>query len=444
VKREPNRPLPEIFVETEDNVRFRKEIPQSTPYYNETPDKKELMGREREDSGFTETSETSSRYEDLSHLSARTSLEDTTTLWDRVTSPILDLKSQLQGKARQSFVEERPKIKIKNVLNVDTLVTGGLMVVLVSSILCSVFIGFNPQAPLNGKMKSIQFGSERRNLALKRENRLIDYDIKDSEGNILGGKRAAIQFAFDLRQATEAEDFLKKVAPSVKELPVQVAKAEVSEPEPLPKDAKSNQQLSIADLSQKIEEISAVLQGSNELTEEEVDLLESELDLLKLRKKNLIVKKLKATKNGGKSSGKRQAKAKNKATPAPVVFEDLEVPEGELDSEFAEEVSAPAPVAQKKLPRQPKTKAENPLTKSAQEQNKQSKAKSKASSSAGSDYPDDPQFRSGGSLSDHPDDPQFRSGGSTDHPDDPQFRSGGQSGNPDDPKFRNKPDVIKK
>jgi len=357
VKRQLNRPLPEIFVETEDSVRFRKEIPHSTPYYNETPDKKEMMGKEKDDSGFTEMS---SRYEDMSHLSARSTLEDSTTLWDSFTSPIVDLKSKLQGKARQSFVEERPRLKIKNMLNVDTLVTGGLVLVMVSSILCSVFIGFNPKAQLNGKMKSIQFGSERRNLALKRENRLIDYDIMDSEGNILGGKRAAIQFAFDYRQAKEAEDFLKKVAPSVKDMPVKVAKADVSAPEPLEtrqeplqKDAKVNsnsQQLSISDLSQKIEEISTILQSESELNEEEVDLLETELDLLKIRKKNLVVKKLKANKSSGKSSAKKSAKktvVKNKPTPAPLVFEDLEVPDEPQDLEFAEKVIAPAP-SQKK------------------------------------------------------------------------------------------------
>merc|ERR1712083_719939 len=50
---------------------------------------------------------------------------------------------------------------------------------------------------LNGKMKSIKYGSEKRMASLKHQGRVLSRELRDETGVNLGGKRASLQFAFD-------------------------------------------------------------------------------------------------------------------------------------------------------------------------------------------------------------------------------------------------------
>lgn len=54
----------------------------------------------------------------------------------------------------------------------------------------------------NEKYKSIEFGVVKRSIELEEQGKLIK-DIVDEEGNVLGGKKAAIQFGHDLKMKHE-------------------------------------------------------------------------------------------------------------------------------------------------------------------------------------------------------------------------------------------------
>lgn len=57
------------------------------------------------------------------------------------------------------------------------------------------------QAVLNGKYASIEFGNRRRRAALEESGRLLPDNIVSEDGEALGGKKAAIQYAHDLKKA---------------------------------------------------------------------------------------------------------------------------------------------------------------------------------------------------------------------------------------------------
>jgi len=58
---------------------------------------------------------------------------------------------------------------------------------------------------LNEKYKSIEFGVVKRSIELEEKGKLIK-DIVDEEGNVLGGKKAAIQFGHDLKMKPEKQE----------------------------------------------------------------------------------------------------------------------------------------------------------------------------------------------------------------------------------------------
>jgi len=397
-----SRPLPEIFVEREDNnnLRFRQDIRQSTPYHNEKLDK--IIPTVKEDSGYQDWSASSSRYEDVSTTyasvaSSRNLSAEDSSLWESIASPVMELKKQF--KSRPTFVEERPKIKF----SVENLVKVVMFVVLFSSIGFSLFVGMLTETSINGKLKAVKYGTEKKILALKNESRIIDFDIKDEFGNVLGGKKAAIQFAYDMMQKANKDGARVK-----RDIPTQEAaskpaehdvrpqaqnkvEATVEDPVPLKAPKKGLDELSIYELTSRIEQLNNLLKDEDEGAEEEFETIDNEIKALRLRKRNLIKKLQKSEKAKAKEM---RLKAKEKLKEAGTATEPLK--------------EVPRKPMRKVKP--PTTKVNNPLTGDLMEP-KQSKPKNRKKKDnpvkeekkddpieddkvmEDEDYPDDPTFR---------------------------------------------------
>nr|ALS04529.1 hypothetical protein [Acartia pacifica] len=152
-------------------------------------------------------------------------------LWESLISPFTELKQQFRS--RPSFIDDRTKIK----LNIETLITCCLLTVVGSSIVFSVYMGTSLVRPQSGKYRSISYGLAKRIESLKEEGRLLD-NIQDEYGAQLGGKRAAIQFAYDKVVAIEGSPQLEAA-----------------------EDLPNIQDLSILELSRKIDELNSLLQN---------------------------------------------------------------------------------------------------------------------------------------------------------------------------------------
>jgi len=401
-----NRPpalkkLPEIFVENEENIRYRKERSPT----NKTPDLKSRV-EGRLDSGFgggwngTMSSTSSSSNSKLEEPSFKDhSYSDSSNLWDSFTSPVLNIKKKLSG--RSSFIDEPIQFQVEP----QNVVTGILVMVVLSSVCFSLFIGVNiNNVNGNGKLSSVKFGAERRILNLKINNQIIDYDIKDESGNILGGKRAAIQFAYDKK--ADALDTKTKSTLSTKnqgkraasdnsaEAP-KIKKVETIVSDPVPAaDAQNMNTLSIAELSKKIEELNFLIKGGAAGPEQELNSVEVEMDRLMQRKKDLVKKLQKSGKAKPQDlkAGKAERSAAVKSTAA-----------------SKEKVKEYKPAV-----KPPKTEAKNPLTGSKTQVTPAAKGKSMSNKEGGADdgeadvedveadsdtdtgdedYPDDPNFR---------------------------------------------------
>merc|ERR1712200_137448 len=172
----------------------------------------------------------------------------------------------------------------------------------------------------------------------------------DEAGNTLGGKKAAIQFAYNQNQepvrAPKKSTLGQGSRPKSKQNPKQnpkvekkVVPANVEDAKPL---KKATQQLGIAELSRKIDELNTLLQGDMEEMESDLDL-DKKIKSLKERKKALL-QKIKPQKV-------RPPKARKAE---PIVNQEIET------------------VAKVKPG---KTKVENPLTKSIPKKSKAKKTK---------------------------------------------------------------------
>eukprot|EP00088_Acartia_fossae_P031093 TRINITY_DN3203_c0_g1_i1.p1 TRINITY_DN3203_c0_g1~~TRINITY_DN3203_c0_g1_i1.p1 ORF type:complete len:439 (-),score=110.16 TRINITY_DN3203_c0_g1_i1:100-1416(-) len=288
--------LPEIYVENEEGVRHRSGslVKHSTPNLGirsiePRPSKKPLEMNTTADSGYDEWSVNESSYSsDCSHNSSYktpTAKQAEASLWDSFVTPIQDLRQHF--KSRPSFVEERTKVKF----NVETLVTVCLGVVMFSSIVFSVYMGANLVASPNGKLRAIKYGSNKKLQNMRKEGRLIDYDIKDETGNVLGGKRAAIQFAYDQKYGRKDNSAKRPTKANIRKRasppdPPKVVKVKVEDPVPTVKD---EQELSIAELSKKIDELNALLQSDLEVAVSQLDINEK-IASMQDRKKSLIKK----------------------------------------------------------------------------------------------------------------------------------------------------------
>jgi len=114
--------------------------------------------------------------------------------WSIISSPVSDFTKKFKG--RQSFVDEGPHFNLK--IQPQHILAGIVGTVLLASVGFSLLIGFqhfNLNEKLNGKHRSIQYGTVKRAENLKKEIGLSEDDITDEAGNMLGGKRAAMQFA---------------------------------------------------------------------------------------------------------------------------------------------------------------------------------------------------------------------------------------------------------
>jgi len=240
--------LPQVHVENEDksgNLRFRRECSTSsspsasrsppadqqstrTPSYGTpktitcytdrrsktrpSPTLKDLKeGRvEVDDSGYSGWRESSNvkkklRYDPGSireEKSANHSNGDDS-FWDQVSSPVLDMKKKLQG--RPSFLDEGRKSWIQP----QHILAGIIMLIIISSLGFAILIGYkhfseDPNYFNNGKMRSIRYGTEKRLETLRSQGKLIDRDLLDESGDILGGKRASIQYAYELKDGEDA------------------------------------------------------------------------------------------------------------------------------------------------------------------------------------------------------------------------------------------------
>jgi len=128
-------------------------------------------------------------------------------LWE---TPVKYIRNKWKGRA--SFVEEESsqwtrKLGPQHILK-------GLIVLVILASLGFAVLAYNKHisgaglGAVNNKYKSIEFGRMKRSAQLEEEGKLIK-DIVDDEGNELGGKKAAIQFAHDLKDA--AQDGLNQI-----------------------------------------------------------------------------------------------------------------------------------------------------------------------------------------------------------------------------------------
>merc|ERR1712200_151675 len=294
--------LPEVFVENEEGIRQRT----CTSLKHSTPKEYQEYGinfKEREnlettiDSGYEDWSINTSHSSRCESVTSDTSFKTPSakpvddTLWESLVSPVVDLKRHF--KSKQSFVDNRVKFKI----NVEHLVTGILSLVLFSSIIFSVYMGTTIIPAQNGKLRSIKYGATKRKENLRAAGKIIENDIKDEAGNTLGGKKAAIQFAYNQNQepvrAPKKSTPGQASRPKSKQNPKQnpkvekrVVPANVEDAKPL---KKATQQLGIAELSRKIDELNTLLQGDMEEVESDLDL-DKKIKSLKERKKALLQK----------------------------------------------------------------------------------------------------------------------------------------------------------
>jgi len=201
IKKAARKPLPEIFVENEANLRLRRENKISTPCKDKTPDLKRIITDDSIDSGYGWNSLNSSSPQDSSLSGSASKNVLSPNLMESLFSPILDIKTKMKG--RPSFVDEPVLFRLKDLLTPEKVIAGLPTVILLSSIAFSIFVGLTGNN-MNGKLSSIKYGTENNILKLQRELRIIDYDITDENGIVLGGKHASIQFAYDKHLRAES------------------------------------------------------------------------------------------------------------------------------------------------------------------------------------------------------------------------------------------------
>ena len=121
-------------------------------------------------------------------------------IWEMFT-PIRDLKKKWKGRPSYldnpkdiSFLDEFSLVEPQQIL-------GFLMLVVILASVGFTFLislrNFDEiNMEMNSKYKSIEFGRQKQLDRLREEGRLL-LEVRDEEGNLLGGKKAAIQFSYD-------------------------------------------------------------------------------------------------------------------------------------------------------------------------------------------------------------------------------------------------------
>jgi len=144
--------------------------------------------------------------------------------WEMFT-PIRDLKKMWRG--RPSYLDNPKDISFvdKFSLEPQQLFEFLMLVVILTSVGFMFLISFRNMdevnKEVNNKYKSIEYGRQKQLDRLREEGRLLE-EVRDEYGNLLGGKKAAIQFIYDQEAKLKGdkdigergEDDLKAEAPT--------------------------------------------------------------------------------------------------------------------------------------------------------------------------------------------------------------------------------------
>ena len=121
-------------------------------------------------------------------------------IWEMFT-PIRDLKKKWKG--RPSYLDNPKDIRFLDKFSLvePQQILGFLMLVVILASVGFTFLislrNFDEiNMEMNSKYKSIEFGRQKQLNRLREEGRLL-LEVRDEEGNLLGGKKAAIQFSYD-------------------------------------------------------------------------------------------------------------------------------------------------------------------------------------------------------------------------------------------------------
>jgi len=121
------------------------------------------------------------------------------TIWEMFT-PIRDLKKKWRG--RPSYLDNPKDISFVDKFSLEPQqILGFLMLVVILASMGFMFlISFRNMdevnKEMNNKYKSIEYGRQKQLDRLREEGRFLA-EVRDEHGNLLGGKKAAIQFSYD-------------------------------------------------------------------------------------------------------------------------------------------------------------------------------------------------------------------------------------------------------
>jgi len=120
-------------------------------------------------------------------------------IWEMFT-PIRDLKKKWRGKP--SYLDNPKDISFVDKFSLEPQqILGFLMLVVIFASVGFMFlISYrnvdDANEEMNNKYKSIEYGRQKQMDRLRGEGRLLE-EVRDEDGNLLGGKKAAIQFSYD-------------------------------------------------------------------------------------------------------------------------------------------------------------------------------------------------------------------------------------------------------
>jgi len=225
------------------------------------------------------------------------SYASSSSIWEMFT-PVRDLKRKWKG--RPSYLDDTKSGDFVDKFSVQPQqLLGCLMLMVISASVGFAFlISFrnfdgSSMERMNSKYKSIEFGSQKLVDKLRREGRLLE-EVRDEDGNMLGGKRAAIQFSYEQGLKAEGSEAEVDTEVEVKDIVGEEKETGASE----------EYQVDLEDLSEK--DTSGLAQGILEAAEglkindAEVKSLEDEVKELEKQKKRKLelIKKVKMFNTG--------------------------------------------------------------------------------------------------------------------------------------------------
>jgi len=185
---------------------------QDTTYATPSPNIKLKMDQYQEDSGYGQGSDRGSTKSSLfdPFPNPEGSYVSNSSIWE-MFSPVDDLKKKWRG--RPSYLEDSKTGSMMDKFSVEPQqLLGCVMLIVISASVGFAFVlsfkhlgGENTEG-MNSKYKSIEYGNQKLVERLRKEGRMID-EVRDEEGNLLGGKKAAIQFSF--QQGFISEDVVE-------------------------------------------------------------------------------------------------------------------------------------------------------------------------------------------------------------------------------------------